>query len=299
MIRTELAVEAIAVAAEDAPRYLAVEPYSGDPEDLLALLAASTEQVPQDLRELVGGLGLREAAVMIDFVSSLVRAAGIPISTAQILQMREDGAELAGCVLNSVGPPPHPQPLALVQSSSDRDTSAMLLAKLVHERNWHDTEELGITHLGELGATGILDLLSWLVDPHVGATVIVTDQPYLVRDSEIPQRLTAVALRFGRDGVLDVLDWGEGRPPAGADRQFGGRGACGGWPDLHAAIGRRQLAAGEHIVVRSGAGDLGGWGLLRCTGEVGDRPAWWRAPIRLGRAGDPDRDHSDGGRALR
>jgi hypothetical protein len=277
-----LTVEAVAVAIEDAPPYSAVGQYPTDPEQLLVELGESTDQVPDELRLHIQRLGPREAAVMIDLVGSVVRATNIPMSAARMLTIREDGAELAEVALTALGPPPRPQPLFLVQTTSDRDTSAMLLPKLVHELDWHVTEELGITHLGGLGGTAILDMLSWSVDPHIGATVIVADQPHVVTADHVPNRLLAVALRFGGDGPLEVLDWGEGRPPAGADQQFTGSGACGGWPDLHAALGNRQLRTGNRIVVQSGAGDQLGWALLRYAGEADGRPAWWRSPVRLG-----------------
>ena len=53
----------------------------------------------------------------------------------------------------------------MVQSGPDRDNSAMLLPRLVHELDWHVTEVIGVTHLGSTGGTTILDLLSWWVDP--------------------------------------------------------------------------------------------------------------------------------------
>jgi hypothetical protein len=200
----------------------------------------------------------------------------------QMLSIRADGAELPEIALTVLGAPPHPQPLLLVQAAPDRDTTTMLLPRLVHELDWQVTEDLGITHLGDLGGTTILDMLSWSVDPAVGATVVVADQPLFATADRLPEQMTAVALRFGSAGPLLVLGWGEGAPPADADRRFSGNGACGGWPDLHAALGRGELRAGGRIVVQSGSADQQGWLLLRHDAGPGDRPAWWRPPGRAG-----------------
>lgn len=277
-----LTVEALAVAVEADPTYLAVGQYPDDPEELQTLLDGRAAPVTDGLAEPIKRLAADEVASMIDFVVTAVTYTNIPRDVVRMLLLREDGVELAELALATLGAPPRPQPLLLVQASCDRDTPAMLLPKLVHELDWYVTEELGITHLGALGGTAILDMLSWSVDPHAGATAVVADQPHFVAADQVPEQISAVALRFGADGALQVLDWGEGRPPADSGRRFSGPGACGGWLALHAALGRGELRTGDPIAVQSRAGDRLGWALLRFRGESGGRPVWWRPPRRVG-----------------
>jgi hypothetical protein len=267
---TGLTVDAVAVAVEDDPRYVAAGQMPTDPVQLRAVMRQWPHGVPTELGA--------------EYLASVSDHAGIPMPALRMLTVREDGTEAAALALAGLGAPPQPQPLVLVQAAADRDSSAMLLPRLVHELAWHVTEEMGLTHLGDLGGTAILELLSWWADERVGATVLIVDQPLFVGADRAPDRISAVALRFGGgDGPLRVLDWGEDAPPDGADRQFTGDGACGGWPDLHAALGRHELRTGDRIVVRSGTGDRQGWGLLRYQAAATDRrPAWWRSRVRVG-----------------
>ncbi len=263
-----LSIEALSVCVEEKP------PYIGD---------GGMPTTAEELRDLVSQWpGGPPAELKAEFVAAVSTHAGIPISRLRILMPREDDAEVAQQALAALGAPRRPQPLVMVQSGPDRDNSAMLLPRLVHELDWHVTEVIGVTHLGSTGGTTILDLLSWWVDPRVGATVLVVDQPVFVDTDQVPDRILAVAIRMGNGGQLQVLDWGEGAPTAEADHRLAGAGACGGWPQLHAALGHDgALQPGDRILVCSGSGERQGWCLLQMPATVSGRPAWWRPPLSL------------------
>ncbi|MFG2263221.1 hypothetical protein [Streptomyces sp. NPDC048720] len=252
-----LSVDALAVAVEESPRYCdagQARAAGGDPAEG-GLFGGWTEADPE-----AGGL-------LASYLSSVAEHSGAPLRELRMLAAREDGADLAETALRRLGPPPGPQPFVLVQSAADRDTLSAALPRLVHERDWPVTEDMGVTHLGDLGGAAVLDLLSWWADPAVGVTAVVVDEPLFALAGAVPGRLTAVALRFGGgDGPLRVLGWGEGgRPGPGADRVFTGPGACGGWPDLHHALHRDELRSGERVLVRCGADEHHAWVLLSRT----------------------------------
>lgn len=276
---SELTVEAMAVAVEYDPPYLPVGEFPTDPEQLWEVLDEWAERAPAELQHVIQRMGTGGAAVVIEFVTSVAAHIDIPKSVLQMLSVRADGTEIAEAALAALGAPRQPQPLLLVQATADRDTTAMLLPRLVHELTWPVTEELGVTHLGCTGGTAILDMLSWWVDPQVGATVIIIDQPQFVATDRVPERLSAVALRFGGTGPLQVLGCGMGGRSGNVDYRFTGPGACGGWLDLHRALGNPWLRCGDRIVVQSGADDQSGWGLIRCKSVIDGRPVWWRPPV--------------------
>jgi hypothetical protein len=94
-------------------------------------------------------------------------------------------------------------------------------------------------------------------------------------------RLTAVALRFGQGGPFTAVGWGEGPGPTEAEHSFGGPGACGGWPDLHAAVATGVMRPGDRVLVEAGRHDQTAWAMLRCTDAIVDCQSWWRRPAEL------------------
>lgn len=262
-----LSVDALAVSVEHAP------PYLGD-----GMMPTRAEDLAGLLREWSGDPAAEHKA---EYLISVSTHAGIPLERLRMLTPREDAVEAAELALAALGPPPTPQPLLLVQSGPDRDNSTMLLPRLVHELDWDVTEVLGVTHLGSAGGTAILELLTWWVDPPIGATVLVVDQPVFVDADRVPDQLLAVALRFHGDGPLRVLDWGEGSAAPAAEHRFTGANACGGWPDLHAALGSDRVRPGDRIVVSSGDLDRQAWCLLQRHTPSDSPPAWWRPPVRV------------------
>ena len=249
-----LSIAALALAVETDHRYV----------------DAACCPVETDLTGLLSGRSApaaapRGAGLLTADLAVVAEHSGIPLPSLRMLTVREDGVELARRALTALGPPPHPQPLLLVQSSPDRDPLGAALPRLVHELGWPITEDLGLTHLGDVGGIAMAGLLSWWMDEAVGASVVVVDQPLFAREDLVPQQLTAVALRFGGNGPQHVLAWGEGAAPVTADRTYSGPGACGGWPDLCRAMDRGELGPGESVLLRSGGGQRQAWLLLRHT----------------------------------
>ncbi|MCX4661906.1 hypothetical protein [Streptomyces uncialis] len=252
-----LSVVALAVATEEDPRYH--DPRrSRDTEDMAGLFGG------WDTAREDEGDGLLAA-----YLASVAQYSGAPPSELRMLTAPPDGEDIARTALSRLGPPPGPQPFVLVQASADRDMLSAALPRLVHESRWPVTEDLGLTHLGDLGGTAVVGLVSWWADARSGATALVVDQPLFALAGTLPARLTAVALRFGDgDGPLHVLDQGEGRPPPAADRSFHGPGACGGWPELHHALHHDELRPDDRILVRCGAEEQRSWVLLRRTASA-------------------------------
>ncbi|MCK1822294.1 hypothetical protein MTQ10_22465, partial [Streptomyces sp. XM83C] len=261
--RPVLSVDGIAVATEENPRY----------SDARGLQGAD------DGTGLFGGWDSagREAGdgLLTAYLTSVAEHSGLPLGRLRMLMPPSDGGP--GPVeeaLRRLGPPPVPQPFALVQSAADRDTLSAELPRLMQELGWPLTEDMGLTHLGDLGGAAVVDLVSWWADPAAGATVVVADQPLFALAGRLPRRLTAVALRFGGgEGPLHVLDQGEDRPVPDADRVFAGPGACGGWPGLYRALVSDDPRPGDRILVRCGAGERHAWVLLRRTAAPFGRPS--------------------------
>ena len=152
------------------------------------------------------------------------------------------------------------------------------LAQLVHESGWAG-EDLGITHLEELGGTAVFDLLRWAVPAGTGATVVVCDEPLFV-DARVPGRFKAVGLRLAQGaGPLRVLGCGEGGPAAaqgaegtvgaegtdGAAHRFSGRGPCDGWLEFHEALAAGKVRDGERVLVHARGPLREGWLLLEAV----------------------------------
>lgn len=224
----ELSVEAISVAVRWHTDYL---PLSDFPDDLLpkTRLTAETGGVP------------REHLLVVN-----------PHDT--------DVVDVSMLALAALGAPDQAQPLFLVRSGPLRDPMVTTLARLVLESGWAG-EDVGITHLDEVGGTVIFDLLDWAV-PVGGVTALVCDEP-LFGDARIGMgRFAAVGLRMCRGpGPLRVLECGEGAPtgtPAGV-REFAGAGPCDAWLALHTAATEGRLADGDELLLRAVGGQRQGW----------------------------------------
>lgn len=248
-----LSVEALSVAFENDADYadLARTAAEGDLAGLFGGWSAGAEDA--------------DGGMIAAYLHAVSTHSGIPQPRLRMLTVRPDGAEPAARALAGLGAPPGPQPLLLVQADGDRDILSAALPRLVEETEWTVTEDLGLTHMGDVGGTAVMDLLSWWMDPEAGATVVVVDQPLFVRDDRVPDRLTAVALRFrgGEHGRWQVLGWGEGEPPADADRVCSGPGACGAWSELHRLDLDGDLRPGDRILLLAGSAERRAWLLLR------------------------------------
>jgi hypothetical protein len=209
--------------------------------------------------------------------SRLEREHGIPPEHALVRTLQDavwDEPDVSTLALAGLGVPAAAQPLFLVRSGPLRDSMVAALAQLVHESGWAG-EDLGITHLEELGGTTVFDLLAWAVPPKTGATVLVCDEP-LFADARVPGRFKAVGLRLRQGtGPLRVLGCGEGGSAAaeaadGAEHRFSGRGPCDGWLGLHGALAAGAVRDGDWVLVHAHGPLREGWLLLEAvdTGSV-------------------------------
>jgi hypothetical protein len=229
----------------------------------------------------------------VDVASAPVRAAaryerrarGIPVEHAMQLTVDDDvdlsdEPDVSTLALAALGSPRDAQPLYLIRDLP-RDSMVSALAGLVQGFEWSG-EDVGFTHLEELGGTVVFDLLDWVM-PEAGATTLICDEP-LYADARLgAARFAAVALRV-RPGVgpLCVLDCGEGAPGAAAEQarhRFAGSGPCDGWVDLFEALAAGTIADGEQILIEARTPCSEGWALIRAEAV---------ADVRLARAAVPE-----------
>jgi len=184
-----------------------------------------------------------------------IASSGIPAEHLLVLSPSDlTGADVSASVLASVGVAP--EPLFLVRSGPLRDTMVAALARLVHESGWLG-EEVGITHLDELGGTVVFDLLSWAVSS--SATVVICDEP-LFADARSCPGFSAVGLRVthGR-APLRVLATGEGPPLSFGGHYFAGAGPCDAWISLHSALAAGDVHDGDSILLHAKGPNREGW----------------------------------------
>ncbi len=185
-----------------------------------------------------------------------IASSGIPRSHLLVLSPTDldDLVDVSASVLASVGVAD--EPLFLIRSGPQRDTMVAALARLVHESAWPG-EEVGITHLDELGGTVVFDLLTWAVP--VSATVVICDEP-LFADARSRPGFSAVGLRVGHGpGALRVLASGEGAPPSCAGHYFAGAGPCDAWISLHSALAAGDVTDGDEILLHAKGPNREGW----------------------------------------
>lgn len=214
------------------------------------------------------------AALAEDYVLPLARlvaeAGGIPVERVWMLSP-DTAADVATQALAALGTPAGEQPLFLVRSGPLRDPYVVELARLVHDAGWTG-DDLGITHLDELGGTVVFDLLDWAVPAETGATALICDEPQYTDALAGSVPLAAVALRLRRGpGPLHVLGCGEGRPGKAArgGLTFTGARACDGWLALHAALATGQVADGERILLHTRGAAREGWLALEAVDAAG------------------------------
>lgn len=192
----------------------------------------------------------------------------VGLDRVAVLEARQDGLDVSSRALAALGRPAVPgQPIYLVRPEPEPEPFVATLARLVHELDWPAGDDLGVTHLEELGGVLVFELLSWLVDPAVGATVLIVDEPLFVDAARRPSTVSAVALRVGAgDGPIRVLDWGEGAPVATPAHVFlTGTGPCDAWLALHAALRAGRIAPGDRVLLRTRGPHREGWILLEVT----------------------------------
>jgi hypothetical protein len=185
---------------------------------------------------------------------------GIPVEHLIVVNPADsDLPELSDLALAAVGVPDDDQPLFLIRSGPLRDPMVTLLARMVLKFGWRG-EDIGITHLDELGGTVGFELLDWAI-PDV-ATVLICDEPVFADARVGTGRFATVGLRVRQGpGPLLVLDAGEGAPESFSDVEwrFTGSGACDGWLDVHAALSAGDLTDGDRILLHTKGPLREGW----------------------------------------
>ncbi|WP_062216614.1 hypothetical protein [Streptomyces sp. NBRC 109706] len=242
-------------------------------------LCAAQPRVPVAVRtagELPPGAPAGDLALLA------ARARGVPVAELRLLAADTDPdadvALLALEALAAVAGPADDEPLFLVRSGPLRDQRVAELGRIVHATGWRG-DDLGVTHLDELGGVLIAGLLGWAVETR--ATVLVPDDPpLLAADALAPPR--AVALRFRRGpGPLRVLGCAEGAPPGDAGIRFTGAGPCDAWLSLAAALDEGTVPPGERLLLHTVGAHREGWlalaavdpgavAVARSTGAPGD-----------------------------
>jgi hypothetical protein len=226
---TGLVVEAMAVAVLDRPAYLSIADFVQDPS-MMALARAVAERNE------------------------------LPLERLRFLADEPD-VDVASVALDELGPPAAAQPLLLVRDGQDPDPFVTTLTRMLAGRPWV-TEELGLTHLDELGGIAVLEFLDWFM-PDTGATVLIVDQHPVIDVGEVRPPPAAVALRVGRGaGLIRVVSWGEGEPPMMTAYRFTGRGPCDPWIDLHTALAGGWLAGGDNALLHATGSGRHGWALV-------------------------------------
>ncbi|GAB3465378.1 hypothetical protein [Actinophytocola sediminis] len=239
-----LSVSAIAVSVNDTPPYVPVPGITG--------------QWRQETEQVLAGLGMRQ------------RVGGYAVLTEA-----PPGADVAERALAALGRLDHPEPFYLVRSGPGPDPFVAMLPSLVHQFPWLG-DDLGITHLDELGGLALFGLLSWSVPAGGGAIALVVDQPVYVPDDHTPATVSAVALRVHRGaGPVRVTAWAEGPPPVAAlasvSAVFSGPGPCDAWLALHEALRSGTVRDGDRVLLRAGRGDAEAWGQLEIIDRGGLR----------------------------
>lgn len=217
---------------------------------------------------------------LLPLASKVAEFSGIPLERLWMLapDVGPDGqaADVGTLALAALGPPARDQPLFLVRSGPQRDPYVVELARLVHETGWTG-EDVGITHLDELGGTVVFNLLDWAVPERTVATALICDDPLFTDALKGSTSVAAVSLRVRRGpGPLRVLGCGEGAPGAAGqdvDVHITGRGACEGWLAVHAALTAGQISDGDQVLMHTRGPAREGWlsmavvetaGLLLC-----------------------------------
>jgi hypothetical protein len=180
-----------------------------------------------------------------------------------------DRPELSDLALAAVGVPDDDQPLFLIRSGPLRDPMVTLLARMVLKFGWRG-DDIGITHLDELGGTVGFELLDWAVP--ADATVLICDEPVFADARVGTGRFATVSMRVHQGpGPLRVLDAGEGAPGSYPDVEwtFTGAGACDGWLDVHAALTARDVADGDRILLHTKGPLREGWLLAQVVDAGG------------------------------
>jgi hypothetical protein len=189
-------------------------------------------------------------------------------SLALLSPPTDDTPDLSALALAALGPEHREEPLFLVRSGPLPDPQSAFLARLVHESEWIG-EDIGVTHLDELGGTLVFDLLAWAVHEQCGAIALICDEPLFTPAADAPPPGATTAVRVLRHpGPLRVLGCAEGPPPSelcDATHRFSGSRPCDGWLALHDAASKGQIEDGEQVLIHTRGPLREGWLLLEAS----------------------------------
>lgn len=185
-------------------------------------------------------------------------AAGIPLSRLMVRIPEDDDVDVTAQVLAALGPPAVPQPLYFVRSGPLRDPNVAALAGLVHRSGWAG-EDVGLSHLDELGGTAVFGLLEWAVETE--ATAVVCDEPLFADAACGAPRFAAVGVRVRRGAAspLAVSGCGEGKPALTGGHRFTGRGPCDAWLAFCAALSEGVITDGDRVLLHTRGPLREGW----------------------------------------
>ncbi|RKN05116.1 hypothetical protein [Streptomyces radicis] len=192
-------------------------------------------------------------AAVLPRARRVAEAGGIPLEHLVVASPEDaeaEGPDVSALALAALGPPPDEQPLFLVRSGPLRDAKVAALAGLVHASGWRG-EDIGVTHLDELGGALVFDLLSWAMP--AAATALICDEPLFADARAGGVWFTAIGLRIHRGpGPLRVIACGEGPPPATpAAHHITGRTASEPWLTLHTTLSGTPLPPGTRILLHT------------------------------------------------
>jgi hypothetical protein len=185
-------------------------------------------------------------------------AGGIPLSRLMVRIPEDDDVDVSARVLAALGTPATAQPLFFVRSGPLRDPNVAALAGLVHTSGWVG-EDVGLSHLDELGGTAVFGLLEWAVEAE--ATAVICDEPLFADAAAGHPRFAAVGLRLRRGATapLTAFGCGEGKPAFTGDHRFTGRGPCDAWLAFCAALAEGVVADGDRVLLHTRGPVREGW----------------------------------------
>jgi hypothetical protein len=203
------------------------------------------------------------AGYLLPLARLVTAATGIPAAELRMLAPG-DGPDVTGQALAALGEPPRAQPLFLVRSGPLRDPGVAELARMVEQSGWQG-EDIGITHLDELGGTAVFSLLEWAVPEETGATVLICDEPPYTDARSGAATCAAVGLRLRHGpGPLRVLASGEG------------------WLELAALLAAGEIGTQERLLLHTRGPCREGWLALEATDPAALRLTGAALPVAVG-----------------
>jgi len=205
----------------------------------------------------------------------LAQQTGTTLAALRLLPADGKTPDVSALALAALGAEHREESLFLVRSGPLSDPYGALLARLVFESGWAG-EDVGITHLDELGGTVVFDLLRWAIPDGCGATALICDDPLFAEDhvGELGRsRVAAAAVRVrSAPGALRVLGCGEGAPTAlanHAEHRLPGSRPSDGWIALRDAVAQHRVNNGDRVLIHTRGPMREGWLLIEAVDITG------------------------------